>query len=188
MSDYRRYTVPGAVVFFTVVTHERRRFLTDPLATRCLREAFRVVRSRYPFEMPAIVLLPDHLHAIWVLPSGDSNYATRWRYIKREFTVRYLSEGGEEGRRSDSRKLREERGVWQRRFWEHTILDESDFERHADYIHYNPVKHGLAACPGDWPHSSFHRWVRRQDYPSDWGCAAHGRPIHLDSLDHTAME
>ena len=103
-------------MFFTVVTHERRRFLTDPLARRCLRAAFQVVRARHPFGIPAIVLLPDHLHALWALPPGDSAYAMRWRRIKEEFTERFLAEGGEEGRRSASRELRKERGVWQRRF------------------------------------------------------------------------
>jgi putative transposase len=188
MPNYRRFTVPGATVFFTVVTHERRRFLTDPLARRCLRAAFQVVRARYPFEIPAMVLLPDHLHALWVLPPGDSSYAMRWRRIKEEFTERFLSEGGEEGRRSASRELRKERGVWQRRVWEHTILDDGDFERHCDYIHYNPVKHGLVACPRDWACSSFQRWVRRQVYPSDWGCSSHAPPTGLDSLNDTAME
>jgi putative transposase len=187
MPNYRRFTVPGATLFFTVVTDRRRTFLVEPLARRCLREAFRVVRERHPFEIPAIVLLPDHLHAIWILPQGDSDYSTRWRRIKEEFTERFLAEGGIEGERSSSRLAREERAVWQRRFWEHTILDDQDFERHVDYIHYNPVKHGLVASPRDWPFSSFHRWVRRGDYPPDWGCTTHG-PLQFDDLDETAME
>jgi putative transposase len=187
MPDYRRFTIPGATVFFTVVTHERRRFLTDPLARRCLRMAFRVVRARYPFEVHSIVLLPDHLHALWILPPGDPGYPLRWRRIKEEFTRRYLAGEGEEGPGSASRGVRNERGVWQRRFWEHTIRDEEDFERHCDYIHYNPVKHGLVECPRDWAYSSFHRWVRRGAYPRDWACSSEG-PAHLDLPDDTGME
>src|SRR4051794_28426573 len=94
MPNYRRFAVAGATVFFTVVTYQRRPFLVEPLARRCLREAFAVVRQRHPIEVPAIVLLPDHLHAIWTLPSGDSDYSMRWRRIKEEFTDRYLAEGG----------------------------------------------------------------------------------------------
>jgi putative transposase len=111
----------------------------------------------------------------------------RWRRIKEEFTEKYLAEGGEEGHTSSSRVRRKERGIWRRRFWEHTIVDETDFERHVDYIHYNPVKHGLVACPRDWPYSSFQRWVQREAYPPDWGGAEHG-PIRFDDLDETAME
>ena len=147
MPNYRRYLLPGAVVFFTVVTDHRRRFLVDQLARRCLREAFRSVRSRHPFHVSSIVLLPDHLHAIWNLPEGDANYAMRWRRIKEEFTERYLAAGGHEGERSASRVRREERAVWQRRFWEHTIRDEHDFERHIDYIHYNPASIGSWHVP-----------------------------------------
>jgi putative transposase len=187
MPNYRRYTIPGAAVFFTVVTHERRRFLTEPRARRCLREAIRIVRARHPFEISAFVLLPDHLHAIWILPRGDHEYSLRWKRIKGEFTERYLAFGGEEGTANASRNARRERGVWQRRFWEHTIRDEDDFERHIDYIHYNPVKHGLAECPSDWEYSSFHRYVSRQAYPRNWGCSSLGSvPSNLP--DDTAME
>ena len=128
MPNYRRFTVPGATLFFTVVTDQRRRFLVDPPARTCLRQAFQVVQQRYPFDIPAIVLLPDHLHALWTLPHGDAEYSMRWRRIKEEFTERYLALGGVEGPRSDSRQRRGERAVWQRRFWEHTIEDEFDFE------------------------------------------------------------
>jgi putative transposase len=187
MPNYRRFMLPGATVFFTVVTYRRRPFLVEPLARRCLREALAIVRERYPIEVPAIVLQPDHLHAVWSLPRGDADYSLRWRRVKEEFTERFLAGGGGEGGRSASRLRRRERGVWQRRFWEHTIEDEGDFERHVDYIHYNPVKHGLVASPRDWPFSSFSRWVRQQAYPPDWGCASHG-PVRFDDLDETAME
>jgi putative transposase len=187
MPNYRRFTVDGATIFFTVVTQDRRPFLVEPLARQCLREAFAVVRARYPIAVPAIVLLPDHLHALWTLPKGDSDYTVRWRRIKEEFTERFLAAGGKEGDRSSSRIQRKERGVWQRRFWEHTILEEDDFERHVDYIHYNPVKHGFVTCPRDWPFSSFHRWVRLGDYPLDWWCSA-GVALRFEDLDETAME
>ena len=187
MPSYRRFTVPGSAIFFTVVTYQRRSFLTDPLARRCLREAFQRVRATRPFALPAIVLLPDHLHALWIRPPGDAGYSVRWRRIKEEFTERYLQHGGEERPRSASRHRRKERGLWQRRFWEHTIQDEYDFERHVDYIHYNPIKHGLATCPRDWIYSSFHSWVSRGDYPPDWGCSSRG-PIHLGSLEESAWE
>lgn len=182
MSDYRRWYVPGGMYCFTVVTYRRRALLTEPLARRCLRRAFQVVQATRPFEIPAIVLLPDHLHALWTLPRGDADYSTRWRRIKEEFTRRYLAEGGLELEQTTSRRDRKERGVWQRRFWEHAIRDETDLERHFDYIHYNPVKHGLAACPRDWPFSSFHRCVRENHYPADWGCSS-APPPSLGDLD-----
>jgi putative transposase len=187
MPNYRRFTVPGATYFFTVVTNERRPFLVDDLAKQCLREAIEVVRARYPFEVPAMVLLPDHLHTVWSLPEGDSDYSLRWRRIKGDFTERYLAQGGDDGTRSASRQKRNERGLWQRRFWEHMILDDNDFERHVDYIHYNPVKHGLVTCPSDWLYSSFHAFVRRGIYPASWGCSEHGA-ISFGDLDDTAME
>ena len=145
------------------------------------------IRAKRPFAIPAFVLLPDHLHAIWELPRGDAAYPVRWRRIKEEFTERFLEGGGWEGPRSSSRLRHQERSVWQRRFWEHTIDDEDDFEHHFDYIHYNPVKHGLVQCPRDWRYSSFHRWVKRGVYDPDWGCASHG-PLPFDDLDETAME
>jgi putative transposase len=115
MTDYRRWRVAGGTYFFTVVAHERRPFLTDELARRSLRDAFRIIRLRRPFRVDAIVLLPDHLHAIWTLPPGDHNYATRWQLIKRRFTKTYLALGGTEGCRSASRISKGERSLWQRR-------------------------------------------------------------------------
>jgi putative transposase len=187
MPDYRRYFVPGGSYFFTVVTHRRRRFLTTDLARQCLRSAIEEVRAGRPFEMPALVLLPDHLHVLWTLPPGDAAYAVRWKRIKEEFTLRYLEGGGEEGDRSASRQKRNERGVWQRRYWEHTCDDEDDFQRHFDYIHYNPVKHGLVRSPRDWPYSSFHRWAAAGVYEPHWGAAHLGR-LDFSDLDETAME
>ena len=184
MSQYRRLYVPGASVFFTLVTHQRRRFLTEKQARYCLREALTVVRGKRPFEIVASVLLPDHLHLIWNLPVADVNYSVRWRRIKEEFTQRYLAADGQEGTVSVSRRKRSERGIWQRRFWEHTIRDEDDFADHFHYIHYNPVKHGLVRVPFEWPYSSFDRWVRKGIYPADWGSG----PMSFDSLDELSME
>jgi putative transposase len=187
MPNYRRFFVPGGCYFFTVVTHRRRPFLTDDLARNCLHTAITTVRKNHPFELPAMVLLPDHLHAIWTLPAGDLGYSTRWRRIKEEFTELFLEQGGIESTRSTSRVRRHERGIWQRRFWEHAIRDEQDLERHFDYIHYNPVKHRLVRYPSEWPRSSFHRWVEAGNYPLNWGCVANG-PMLFDDLDQTAME
>ncbi|QEH31907.1 Transposase IS200 like protein [Aquisphaera giovannonii] len=187
MPNYRRFRVPGATVFFTLVTHERRGFLADELARRCLREAIREVQKRHPFEVFAIVLLPDHVHAIWILPPGESDFSARWRYVKGQFSRSYLADGGEEGTLSPSRVKRNERGVWQRRFFEHTILDERDLEAHADYVHYNPVKHGCVARPADWPYSSFHRWVDQGHYDPEWGRTEAG-PLAFPGIDATEYE
>jgi putative transposase len=184
---YRRAFVPGGRYFFTLVTAGRAPILVTDLARRCLRAAFVEARARWPFQVAAIVLLPDHLHAIWVLPAGDADFSRRWAWIKRSMTRRWLQEGGTERERSPSKRLDRRRGVWQRRFWEHCLRDEVDFERHCDYIHFNPVKHGLARCPRDWPYSTFARFVCSGDYPPDWGCGS-TPPPRFDGLDATAME
>jgi putative transposase len=184
MSNYRRYFVPGGTYFFTVVTYRRTPFLCQPMARELLRTKLRHCRTTWPFEMPAIVLLPDHLHAIWSLPSGDDAYSRRWGWIKQKFTSEWLIRGGVQGRVTANQRQQRRAGVWQHRFWEHTIEDESDFERHFDYIHYNPVKHGYVRSPSDWPYSSFHRWVESGVYNADWGRGA----LKFDDLDETAME
>jgi putative transposase len=117
----------------------------------------------------AVCLLPEHLHCIWVLPEGDANFSVRWKEIKRLFTKGYLSQVGPGETRSASRLSRGEATIWQRRFWEHTIQDEDDLNRHRDYIHYNPVKHGLVQSVSAWQWSSFHRYVRMGHYDPDWG-------------------
>jgi putative transposase len=163
VTNYRRNFVPGGSFFFTVNLDDRRsRLLTERVAL--LRKAFRYVRMRHPFMLDAIVVLPDHLHAIWTLPPGDADYATRWRLVKA-----FFSRGIEAGERiSISRERKNERGIWQRRYWEHTLGNERDFERHCDYIHFNPVKHGHARVAVEWPHSSFHRFVKLGIYPDNW--------------------
>ena len=169
MSNYIRAKFGGGVYFFTLVTFNRRPFLTSPLARKTLRFAWKDVQSRYPFEVDAICLLPDHLHCIWRLPENDADFSNRWMSIKAIFSKRYLSSGGQEGRRNDSRKKRGEAAIWQRRFWEHSIRDDSDYARHFNYIHYNPVKHGYVKRPHDWHWSSFHRYLKLGYYDEDWG-------------------
>ena len=165
MTSYRRNFIPGGTFFFTVNLAERKRsLLTDHIAL--LREAFRQVRHRHPFTIDAIVVLPEHLHTIWTMPPGDADFATRWRLIKTMFS-RHLAH---DERISLSRSAKGERGIWQRRYWEHAIRDELDFERHVNYIHFNPVKHGWVGRTRDWMPSSFHRYVNLGIYPVDWGC------------------
>ena len=163
MVRYRRNFIPGGSLFFTVNLVERRlRLLTENI--EALRKAFRETRARRPFTIEAIVVLPDHLHAIWSLPENDSDYATRWRLIKSGFSRALPARE----RISESRSGKGERGIWQHRYWEHTLRDERDVARHMDYIHFNPVKHGLVTRVQDWPHSSFQRMVRLGIYPPDW--------------------
>ena len=163
MTNYRRNLIRGGSYFFTVNLAERRlRLLTNNVGL--LRRAFDYARARHPFSIDAIVILPDHLHAIWTLPEGDADFALRWTLIKAMFSRGLPTTEGI----SPSRSNKRERGVWQRRYWEHTLRNEDDFERHANYIHFNPVKHGHVTCVKDWPYSSFHRFVRRGIYPEDW--------------------
>ena len=132
-----------------------------------LRETVAKVKARHPFQIEAMVVLPDHLHAVWTLPAGDTRIGMRWGLIKSAF-ARRLPRGE---LRSISRMLRGERGIWQRRYWDHLIRDEADLAAHCDYVHYNPVKHGLVSAAKEWPYSSFHRRVRDGLYPEDWGAA-----------------
>lgn len=187
MADYRRYRVPGGSYFFTLVTRGRRPLFRSLAVQRLLGQIIRGCRDRWPFHIDAIVLLPDHLHAIWTLPRGDDGYSLRWAWIKKEFTKAWLERGGRELPLSPARRERGDRGVWQPRFWEHTLEDEHDFERHFDYVHYNPVKHGHANCPADWRASSFRRWAAHGVYPTAWGCASHG-PLSFDDIADTTGE
>jgi putative transposase len=163
MVSYRRNLVPGGSYFFTVNLAERRLgLLTENIGL--LRTAFRQVRARHPFTIEAAVILPDHLHAIWTLPEHDADFALRWRLIKAAF-----SHGLPRGEAlSTSRSTKGERGIWQRRYWEHTLRGQDDFARHLDHIHFNPVKHGYTPRVQEWPYSSFRRWARLGAYPEDW--------------------
>ncbi len=163
---YRRAGIPGASYFFTVNLADRCRTLLVDYAN-VLRAVFQEVRSRHPFQIDAIVILPDHLHAIWTLPVYDKDFSTRWMLIKSGFSRRLPT--GES--RNKSRAGKGERGIWQRRFWEHLLRDENDYEKHVDYIHYNPVKHGYVVRPVDWPHSSIHRFIIEGIVSPDWAVA-----------------
>ena len=159
MSDYRRARVPGGTYFFTVVTHDRRPLFQDAANVGLLRQAFAWTKARRPFSIDAVVVLPDHLHCVWKLPESDDDFSGRWRAIK-QFVSRQI----EAPLSSRGEKL-----VWQRRFWEHLIRDEDDWRRHLDYIHYNPVKHGLVDAPEDWPYSSFTAAIEKGWYEPGWG-------------------
>jgi putative transposase len=171
MTRYRRVAVGGGTHFFTVVTYRRRRFLTAEVPRRWLREAIKVTRRDWPFEIDAWVLLPDHLHCVWTLPEGDADYAIRWALIKGRFTKRAKGLLLRKDWLTDSKRQHREGTVWQRRFWEHVIRDDRDYMAHMDYIHYNPVKNGVVSRAVDWPFSSFHRYVKAEAYASDWGVA-----------------
>ena len=172
VTDYRRARFEGGYYFFTVVTYDRRRFLTDERARDCLKAAWDDTQQRSPFEVVAVCRLPNHLHCVWRLPEGDEDYSLRWARIKAGFSRRYLRAGGTESRQSESRRGKRERGVWQRRFWEHRIRDETDLQRHIDYVHFNPVKHELVEQIADWRWSSFHRYIREGLYQGyDWSVA-----------------
>ncbi|MBX9655554.1 transposase [bacterium] len=168
MPNFRRAFISGGAYFFTVVTANRLPVFENESARTLLSQVMRECQTRYPYEVIALVLLPDHLHALWSLPPGDDQFAARWSMIKREFTRRWLALGGSEQQRSDAKARQRRRGVWQYRYWEHSIRDQKDLEAHFDYIHYNPVKHGYVNRPIDWPWSTFHRWVREGHYPTDW--------------------
>lgn len=186
MPGYRRWYVPGATYFFTVVTERRRPLFAEASNRQRLREAMRSTFADLPVDVVAGVILPDHLHTIWTLPDDDADFSTRWKRIKIAFTQSFLAAGGVEADRSASRVKRNARGVWQRRFWEHLIRDEDDFKRHVEYIHFNPVKHELALCPHAWPHSSFGRWVGRGDLRADWCCVCDDRPSTLPDFAWTS--
>jgi len=164
MSRYRRAKIEGGVFFFTVTLADRSSDLLVRHIDR-LRRRYAAAQRRNPFETIAICVLPDHLHAVWELPDGDSNFALRWSLIKSGFSRGLPGEAV----RSASKMARRERGIWQRRYWEHAIRDDRDLERHVDYIHFNPVKHGYVTKVADWPHSTFHRYVGRGLLPEDWG-------------------
>lgn len=163
MSNYRRNRVPGGTYFFTVNLLERSNtLLVDQVDA--LRDAVRKVRAARPFHIDAWVVLPDHMHAVWTLPPDDTNYSARWKAIKIVFAKSLPKTES----LSPVRATKGERGIWQRRFWEHTIRDERDYAVHVDYVHINPLKHGLVDCVADWPYSSFHRWVTQGAYAADW--------------------
>ncbi len=172
---YRRAYVNGGTYFFTVVTYNRNRIFSRTENIELLRQAFRKIIKRHPFRIDAFVLLPEHLHCIWTLPQGDADFSTRWRLIKSHFSRQFDFVGWVEERNPTrnpnfaSRLRKNEKPIWQRRFWEHLIRTQDDLRRHVEYIHYNPVRHGLVKAPRDWNYSSFHRYVHKQMYDINWG-------------------
>lgn len=160
--NYRRSFVPGGTFFFTVTLRNRKSsVLVDQI--HLLKEAVQRVKTQHPFLIKAYVILPEHLHMIWQLPHGDSNYSQRWKKIKALF-----SKSIHKSAFPLSKTRHNEYCLWQRRFWEHTIKDETDFEHHVNYIHYNPIKHGLVESLHHWPHSSFHHYLRIGRLPKNW--------------------
>ncbi len=185
MPNYHRAHVPGGTFFFTVKTEHNSPIFRLKTAVELLGNVIRETQQKWPFTINAMVLLPDHLHTIWTLPAGDTGFSRRWAWLKKEFTKRYLKSGGREQSTSASRVKNRRRGVWQRRFWEHTIED--DFEAHFDYIHWNPVKHRYVNRPSDWPYSSFHRWVEKGVYDQHWG-SGHREPDGIGRINDVAGE
>ncbi len=166
MVFYRRNPVPGGTFFFTVTLDDRRAsLLIEHLDA--LRGAFRIARRERPFAIVAIVVLTDHIHTIFNLPPGDADFSGRWRRIKSLFTHALVARGV-----PLAANRKGEYNLWQRRFWEHTIRDNGDLSRHVDYIHFNPVRHGLVGRVKDWPYSSFTHYVRRGILPMGWGGSA----------------
>ncbi len=167
MPDYRRAYLKGGTFFFTVVSYKRFPIFKEEPAIDLLRQCFQTTMATYPFRVDAIVILPDHLHTIWTLPDNDSDFSIRWKRIKATFSRLY--QGRTDGNISESMRRKKEKGIWQRRFWEHVIRDQTDFNRHCDYIHYNPVKHGLVNSPLEWEYSSFKKFVEKGLHSQDWG-------------------
>ncbi len=164
MSNYRRDPIAGGTYYFTLTLADRQStLLIDQIGA--LRIAYQRANALHPFTTIAICILHDHIHAIWQLRQHDANFALRWRIIKSQFSRQFpINE-----QRSVSKAIRREKGIWQRRFWEHQIRDDNDLQRHVDYIHYNPVKHGYVQRVQDWQYSSFQRYVKQGYYPIDWG-------------------
>jgi len=166
MVHYRRDYTPGGTYFFTLALRNRQaNYLTEHITS--LGHAFRETKEKLHFTTYAITILPEHLHAIWILPDNDCDYSKRWRMIKGIFTKALLKKGV-----LLRHNARGDYHLWQRRFWEHRIKDEDDLQKHCDYIHYNPVKHGLVVQPIGWPYSSVHRFITQGIIPRDWGVGA----------------
>ena len=180
MADYRRYFVAGGTYFFTIVTYRRRPLFNEACNVQLLREAVATVLADSPFTINAAVILPDHMHFIWTLPSGDAEYSKRIGRMKVNFTKAFYANRPKPTSVSSSRQKHRESDIWQRRFWEHTITDEGEFERLFDYIHFNPVKHGHTTCPHAWAATSFHKWVSADVLDREWGCSCDQRSVKMN--------
>ncbi len=173
MSRYRRSKTTGSTYFFTLVSYRRQTILCEQPVRDALREAITNVRQKRPLTIDAWVLLPDHFHCIWTLPEGDADFSTRWALIKRKVSLTCNQYYKRKEWISPSKQKHRESTLWQRRYWEHQIRDESDYQQHMDYIHWNPVKHSLVAHASDWPYSTFHHYFKQGVYPLDWGGIEH---------------
>ena len=169
MPKYIRSYKKGAFYFFTLISYNRRKIFCEEDFLVVFKNSIRLVQQQYPFEIIAWVQLPDHIHCIWQMPENDADYSMRWSQIKRLTTQACPHYHLTTDELNLSEVKRNERGIWQRRFLEHQIRNESDFIKHMDYIHYNPIKHGLVERVTDWEYSSFHRCVRQGFYSEDWG-------------------
>jgi len=178
MPDYHRYYVKGGTYFFTVVSYRRRYLFKDKTSIDLFKNSLEATITASPFKIEALVILPDHLHTIWTLPENDSDFSTRWKKIKTDFSKQYKKNNV--GYRQEPLTPKGEAGIWQRRFWEHLIRDQEDFNRHCDYIHYNPVKHGLVKSPAEWKHSSFSKFVEQGLYDKNWGRLATNELIKMN--------
>jgi putative transposase len=188
MTNFRRNWFRGGTLFFTVVTAGRSPLFLEESACRLLSDCLRIERAARPFAVDAIVVLPDHMHTIWTLSPGDSEFAKRWASIKSRFTREWLKDGRCDQTVLPGQHREGRRGIWQPRYMEHTIRDEDDLIRHVDYIHFNPVKHGLVNCPREWPRSSFLRYVTQGDYPVDCACSQGGLVPRFDGVDVDLVE
>ena len=168
MYNYRRSQKKGGTFFFTLALANRQSRLLVEHIDYFKQDHRKVWQQDYPFESLAVCVLPEHLHAVWSLPTNDCNYSLRWRLIKRYFSYHFKAVKT----RSDSKIKHREKGIWQRRFWEHEIRNEADLHQHIDYVHLNPVKHGYVKMVGDWRYSSFHRYVCLGLLPENLGSSA----------------
>ncbi len=169
MPEYRRIYQPGGTYFFTIVTYNRKPLFSSQQCRDILHSCWQEVQSRHPFKTIALCLLPDHIHTIWNLPEDDVDYPMRWKEIKRLFTRKYMDLIGSDGARNESHQVQGEASIWQRRYWAHVVLDQEDLNDHIDYIHINPLKHGLVNRVADWHYSTFMKYVEKGIYPTDWG-------------------
>jgi putative transposase len=167
MPDYQRLYLKGGTLFFTIVTFRRRPVFIEESSVKLLWRCIKNTMEKFPFTINAFVILPDHLHMIWTLPEHESDFSTRWKMIKGTFSRQYSGERVKDI--SESMVRKNEKGIWQRRFWENAIRDQEDYNRHCDYIHYNPVKHGLIKSAADWEQSSYKDFVAEGYYPEGWG-------------------
>jgi putative transposase len=169
MPNYHRIHAPGGTYFFTVVTNERLSIFSTESSIILLLNTIEKSQNEYPFEQIAYCIMPDHIHCIWKLPDGDDDYSRRWQLIKARFSREFFLISDLEGKITESRKRKREKGIWQRRFWEHIIRDDNDLAMHINYIHFNPIKHGLVKRLSDWSWSSYNEYLSAGYYDASWG-------------------